>query len=174
LGGATSVWADLYKTQFHSSLLTTNQNNTKMPPIVSEIVKITVKPGFSLDAPEFAQLRKVVVEAGVKEQYYGTCTDTPNTLLWVIRALIPGCIIRSALIFICRVACHQRALGDTRVPESREGVGRERGDNISLPPLRPRQSAARRADRACVPAGAHISVISNTTPLIAVSSASST
>jgi len=50
-----------------------------------KIVKITVKPGFSLDAPEFAQLRKIVVEAGVKEQYYGTCTDTPNTLLWVIQ-----------------------------------------------------------------------------------------
>ncbi|KAJ6570540.1 hypothetical protein DFH09DRAFT_916980 [Mycena vulgaris] len=56
-----------------------------MPPIVSEIVKFTVKAGFELDSPEFAQLRKAVVECGVKEQYYGTCTDTPNTLLWVIQ-----------------------------------------------------------------------------------------
>ncbi|KAJ6555566.1 hypothetical protein DFH09DRAFT_1262406 [Mycena vulgaris] len=56
-----------------------------MPPIVSEIVKFTVKPGFTLDSPEFAQLRKTAVESGVKEQYYGTCTDTANTLLWVIQ-----------------------------------------------------------------------------------------
>ncbi|KAJ6607806.1 hypothetical protein B0H10DRAFT_1885477 [Mycena sp. CBHHK59/15] len=56
-----------------------------MPPIVSEILKITVKSEFTLDSPEFAQVRKVVVECGVKEQYYGTCMDTPNTLLWVIQ-----------------------------------------------------------------------------------------
>ncbi|KAJ7653400.1 hypothetical protein B0H17DRAFT_1100822 [Mycena rosella] len=56
-----------------------------MPPIVSEIVKFTVKPGFALGSPEFAQLRTAAVECGVKEQYYGMCTDAPNTLLWVIQ-----------------------------------------------------------------------------------------
>ena len=54
-----------------------------MPPIISELIKFTVAPGFERN---FAQLRKAVVSNGVKEQYYGTCTDTPNTLLWVIRA----------------------------------------------------------------------------------------
>ena len=57
-----------------------------MPPIVSELIKFSVARGFKLDSPGFAQLRKTVVANGVKEQYYGTCTDTPNTLLWVIRA----------------------------------------------------------------------------------------
>lgn len=59
-----------------------------MPPIVSELIKFSVARAFKLDSPDFAQLRKAVVANGVKEQYYGTCTDTPNTLLWVIRAYL--------------------------------------------------------------------------------------
>ena len=59
-----------------------------MPPIVSELMKITVARGFKLDSPTFSQLRGAAVANGVKEQYYGTCTDTPNTLFWVIRALL--------------------------------------------------------------------------------------
>ena len=57
-----------------------------MPPIISELIKFSVAPGFQFASPGFAQLRKAAVANGVKEQYYGTCTDTPNTLLWVIRA----------------------------------------------------------------------------------------
>ena len=57
-----------------------------MPPIISELIKFTVAQGFKLDSPNFAQLRNSAVANGVKEQYYGNCTDTPNTLLWVIRA----------------------------------------------------------------------------------------
>ncbi|KAJ7106667.1 hypothetical protein C8R44DRAFT_885937 [Mycena epipterygia] len=56
-----------------------------MPPIVSEILEITVNPSFRFDSAEFVQVRKAVVECGVKEQYYGICTDTLNTLLWVIQ-----------------------------------------------------------------------------------------
>jgi hypothetical protein len=58
-----------------------------MPPIISELLKFSVARGFKLDSPGFAQLRKAAVAYGVKEQYYGTCTDTPNTLLWVIQWL---------------------------------------------------------------------------------------
>ncbi|KAF8240100.1 hypothetical protein L208DRAFT_1449600 [Tricholoma matsutake] len=58
-----------------------------MPPIVSELIKFSVAHGFKFDSSGFAQLRKAAVANGVKEQYYGTCTDTPNTLLWVIQWL---------------------------------------------------------------------------------------
>jgi hypothetical protein len=57
-----------------------------MPPIISELIKLSVARGFKLDSPGFSQLRNAAVANGAKEQYYGTCTDTPNTLLWVIRA----------------------------------------------------------------------------------------
>jgi hypothetical protein len=57
-----------------------------MPPIISELIKFSVSRGFKLDSPSFAQLRNTVVVNGVKEQYYGTCQDNPNTLLWVISA----------------------------------------------------------------------------------------
>ncbi len=60
-----------------------------MPPIISELIKFSVAPGFQFDSPGFTQLRQAAVANGVKEQYYGTCTDTPNTLLWVIRAYFP-------------------------------------------------------------------------------------
>ncbi|KAJ7439755.1 hypothetical protein FB451DRAFT_1377795 [Mycena latifolia] len=56
-----------------------------MPPIVSELVKLTVKPGFTPAAPEFAQLRQAAAAYGAKEQYYGTCTDAPDTLFWIIQ-----------------------------------------------------------------------------------------
>jgi hypothetical protein len=59
-----------------------------MPPIISELIKFSVAHGFKLDSPSFSMLRKSVVANGVKEQYYGTCTDTPNTLFWVIRAYL--------------------------------------------------------------------------------------
>jgi len=39
--------------------------------IISEIVKIAVKPGFDLASPSFARLRDASVAGGVKEQYYG-------------------------------------------------------------------------------------------------------
>jgi len=58
-----------------------------MPPIVSEILKFNVAPGFKLDSPAFAQLRKTVVANGVKEQYYGTSVDSPSVLFWVIQWL---------------------------------------------------------------------------------------
>jgi len=59
-----------------------------MPPIVSELIKFTVARGFKLDSPNFARLRNSAVANGVKEQYFGTCKDTPNTLLWVIRVYL--------------------------------------------------------------------------------------
>ncbi|KIM35066.1 hypothetical protein M413DRAFT_32774 [Hebeloma cylindrosporum] len=58
-----------------------------MPPILSEIIKFKIAPGFELDSPNFAQLRESAVANGVKEQYYGICMDTPNTLFWVIQWL---------------------------------------------------------------------------------------
>ena len=57
-----------------------------MPPIVSELIKFNVARHFKLDSLGFAQLREAAVANGVKEQYYGTSTDNPNTLFWVIRA----------------------------------------------------------------------------------------
>ena len=59
-----------------------------MPPIVSELIKFTVARGFKLDSPNFARLRNSAVANGVKEQYFGSCKDTPNTLLWVIRVYL--------------------------------------------------------------------------------------
>jgi hypothetical protein len=59
-----------------------------MPPIISEIVKITVDRAFTLDSPAFARLRKSVVQGGVKEQYYGIDTDEPTNLFWVIRTSV--------------------------------------------------------------------------------------
>jgi hypothetical protein len=76
-----------------------------MPPIVSELIKFSVKRGFKLDAPDFAQLRQAAVTNGVKEQYYGTCTDTPNTLLWVIRAYSSLPSLTRALTLGDRMAC---------------------------------------------------------------------
>ena len=62
-----------------------------MPPIISELIKFSVRRAFKLDSPGFAQLRNAVVANGVKEQYYGTCQDNPNTLLWVIRWCFSAC-----------------------------------------------------------------------------------
>jgi hypothetical protein len=75
-----------------------------MPPIISELIKFTVAHGFERN---FAQLRKIVVSNGVKEQYYGTCTDTPNTLLWVIRAYSSSnfLLLECSLILNERMAC---------------------------------------------------------------------
>ncbi|KAF8481435.1 hypothetical protein JB92DRAFT_2765256 [Gautieria morchelliformis] len=56
-----------------------------MSHIISEIVKLTVEPGFSLDSPAFMKLRKSAVQGGVKEQYYGFDTKVPTTLFWVIQ-----------------------------------------------------------------------------------------
>ncbi|KAJ7071560.1 hypothetical protein C8F01DRAFT_440409 [Mycena amicta] len=60
-----------------------------MPPIISQLVKFATKPGFTLASSAFVELRKAVVERGVKEQYYGLCTDAPNTLFWVIQWPMP-------------------------------------------------------------------------------------
>lgn len=76
-----------------------------MPPIVSELIKFTVAGSFKLDSPDFAQLRKAAVANGVKEQYYGTCTDTPNTLLWVIRAYLYFFPLECSLTLTERMAC---------------------------------------------------------------------
>jgi hypothetical protein len=56
-----------------------------MSSIISEIIIITVDPGFNLDSVAFAKCRNAVVEGGVREQYYGISMDEPNKLLWVIR-----------------------------------------------------------------------------------------
>jgi hypothetical protein len=77
-----------------------------MPPIVSELIKFSVARGFKLDSPDFAQLRTAVTNGGrVKEQYYGTCTDTPNTLLWVIRAYFSFLPLECSLTLTERMAC---------------------------------------------------------------------
>jgi hypothetical protein len=76
-----------------------------MPPIVSELIKFSVAPVFKLDSPDFAQLRKAAIANGVKEQYYGTCTDTPNTLLWVIRAYLSFLPLECSLTLTERMAC---------------------------------------------------------------------
>ena len=76
-----------------------------MPPIVSELIKFNVARGFKLDSPDFAQLRKAAVANRVKEQYYGICTDTPNTLLWVIRAYLSFLPLECSLTLIERMAC---------------------------------------------------------------------
>jgi hypothetical protein len=78
---------------------------TPMPPIISELIKFSVALGFKLDSPGFAQLRKAAVANGVKEQYYGTCTDTPNTLLWVIRAYLSFLPLECYLTLTERMAC---------------------------------------------------------------------
>jgi len=62
----------------------------KMSPIISEILKITVGPGFKLNSPAFARLREAVVKAGVKEQYYGISMDESDNLFWVIQWPVTG------------------------------------------------------------------------------------
>lgn len=57
-----------------------------MSAIISEILKVKVDPSFTLDSAAFASLREIPIKFDVKEQFYGLCTDEPNTLLWVIRA----------------------------------------------------------------------------------------
>ena len=59
---------------------------TSMSPIISEILKIKAKSTFTLDCPAFSSLRETPIKFGVKEQYYGRCTDEPDTLIWVVRA----------------------------------------------------------------------------------------
>ncbi|KAF7327160.1 Glycoside hydrolase family 5 protein [Mycena kentingensis (nom. inval.)] len=56
-----------------------------MPPIVSQLVKIAVRPGFSLMSAEFGALRSAVKALGGREQYYGLCTTKEDDLLWVIQ-----------------------------------------------------------------------------------------
>ena len=63
-----------------------------MPPITSEILKVKVDPSFTLDSVAFASLRDIPIKFDVKEQFYGLCTDEPNTLLWVIRASDTVCL----------------------------------------------------------------------------------
>lgn len=63
-----------------------------MSPIISEILKIKVDSTFTLDCPAFSTLRETPIRLGVKEQYYGTCTDEPDTLMWVVRTSDPSCL----------------------------------------------------------------------------------
>ncbi|KAF7294530.1 Glycoside hydrolase family 5 protein [Mycena indigotica] len=60
-----------------------------MPPIISQLIKFTTHSGFTLASGAFADLRRAVTRHGVQEQYYGLCTDAPNTLLWVIQWPMP-------------------------------------------------------------------------------------
>ncbi|KAJ7115887.1 hypothetical protein C8R44DRAFT_983833 [Mycena epipterygia] len=56
--------------------------------IISEIIKVAVKPGFDLASPTFAKLREtIVVSGGVKEQYYGFshAQGDGRHLCWVIQ-----------------------------------------------------------------------------------------
>ncbi|KAJ6493622.1 hypothetical protein C8R47DRAFT_1070144 [Mycena vitilis] len=55
--------------------------------IISEIVKIAVKPGFDLASPSFAKLRQTSVASGVKEQYYGFshAQGAGRHLCWIIQ-----------------------------------------------------------------------------------------
>ena len=65
-------------------------NSYYMSPIISEILKIKANSTFSLDSPAFSSLRETPIKFGVKEQYYGKCTDEPDTLIWVISASDPS------------------------------------------------------------------------------------
>lgn len=60
-----------------------------MSPIISEILKIKANSTFTLDCPSFSSLRETPIKFGAKEQYYGRCTDEPDTLIWVVRASDP-------------------------------------------------------------------------------------
>ena len=62
------------------------RHNSIMSPIISEILKIKANSAFSLDCPTFSSLRETTIKFGVKEQYYGKCTDETDTLIWVVRA----------------------------------------------------------------------------------------
>ncbi|PPQ98860.1 hypothetical protein CVT26_014336 [Gymnopilus dilepis] len=55
-----------------------------MSSIISQILKLKVRPSFTVESLDFKLLRESAASEGVKEQYYGLCTDEPNTLLWVI------------------------------------------------------------------------------------------
>ena len=61
-------------------------SSTRMPPIISEILKFTVAPGFNTGSAAFVKLRKSAAQGGVKEQYYGFDTVAPSTFFWVIRS----------------------------------------------------------------------------------------
>jgi hypothetical protein len=94
-----------------------------MPPIVSELIKFSVARGFKLDSANFARLRQAAVTNGVKEQYYGTCTDTPNTLLWIIRAYLTFLTLDFSFILAGRVACGERAPRISEVQRRCQGAG---------------------------------------------------
>ncbi|KAJ6591650.1 hypothetical protein DFH09DRAFT_180505 [Mycena vulgaris] len=55
--------------------------------IISEIIKVAVRPGFDLASPSFAKLRQASVAGGVKEQYYGFshAQGDRRHLCWVIQ-----------------------------------------------------------------------------------------
>ena len=79
----TKAWTERWT---HLSHLDT----TSMSPIISEILKIKANSTFTLDCPAFSSLREIPIKFGVKEQYYGRCTDEPDTLIWVVRASDPS------------------------------------------------------------------------------------
>ncbi|KAJ7155484.1 hypothetical protein C8R43DRAFT_1235050 [Mycena crocata] len=57
--------------------------------IISEIIKIALKPGFDLTSPSFAKLRAASISGGVREQYYGVSHSNSQGdrrhLCWVIQ-----------------------------------------------------------------------------------------
>ena len=80
------VWTERWTHLSHLKFL----NTTSMSPIISEILKIKARSTFTLDCPAFSSLREIPIKFGVKEQYYGRCTDEPDTLIWVVRASDPS------------------------------------------------------------------------------------
>jgi hypothetical protein len=63
-----------------------------MSRIISEILKIKARSTFTLEGSAFSSLRETAIKFGVKEQYYGKCTDEPDTLMWVVSASDPSYI----------------------------------------------------------------------------------
>ncbi|KAF9027137.1 hypothetical protein BDZ89DRAFT_952398 [Hymenopellis radicata] len=57
-----------------------------MTAIVSQLLNLTVEPGFSLESAAFARLRKIARDlGGAKEQYYGFDTGASDHLCWIIQ-----------------------------------------------------------------------------------------
>ncbi|KZP22105.1 hypothetical protein FIBSPDRAFT_931320 [Athelia psychrophila] len=53
-------------------------------PIVSQILNVSVRPGFELESPKFTQLRKDAFSRGAWKQSFGTFSGEPDQLCWLI------------------------------------------------------------------------------------------